>query len=50
MAEDRAKCFAIGCDAFESKPVNFERLLVTMRKLLPEGTQIASQSVGNYQA
>jgi len=38
MAEDRAKCFAIGCDAFESKPVNFDRLLMTMQKLLPAAT------------
>jgi CheY-like chemotaxis protein len=34
MPEDRAKCAAVGCDAFESKPVNFERLLATMEKLL----------------
>lgn len=34
MAEDRAKCSAVGCDAFESKPVNFDRLLATMRQLL----------------
>src|SRR6266536_3065446 len=34
MAEDRAKCAAVGCDAFESKPVNFDRLLATMQKLL----------------
>src|SRR3954469_18519171 len=36
MAEDRAKCFAIGCDAFESKPINFDRLLITMQRLLPD--------------
>jgi CheY-like chemotaxis protein len=47
MAEDRAKCFAIGCDAFESKPVNFDRLLTTMQKLLSDGTQATSQSPGN---
>src|SRR6266508_1106390 len=34
MAEDRTKCLATGCDAFESKPVNFDRLLATMRQLL----------------
>ena len=34
MAEDRAKCLAVGCQAFESKPVNFGRLLTTMRQLL----------------
>jgi len=41
MAEDRAKCLAVGCDAFESKPVNFDRLLATMRQLL------ATDEVGN---
>jgi two-component system cell cycle response regulator DivK len=34
MSEDRTKCLAVGCDAFESKPVNFDRLLATMRQLL----------------
>ena len=47
MAEDRAKCFAIGCDAFESKPVNFDRLLTTMQKLLPEKTQVTGAPIGN---
>jgi CheY-like chemotaxis protein len=41
MAEDRTKCLAVGCDAFESKPVNFDRLLATMRQLL------ATDEVGN---
>jgi two-component system cell cycle response regulator DivK len=41
MAEDRTKCLAVGCDAFESKPVNFDRLLATMRQLL------ATHEVGN---
>src|SRR5690348_5697070 len=31
MAEDRQRCLSVGCDAFETKPVNFERLLGTMR-------------------
>jgi CheY-like chemotaxis protein len=47
MAEDRAKCFAIGCDAFESKPVNFDRLLRTMQKLLPAATTAISQPTGS---
>src|SRR3954464_10707864 len=47
MAEDRAKCFAIGCDAFESKPVNFERLLATMGKLLSPDAAGAQLSVGS---
>jgi CheY-like chemotaxis protein len=47
MAEDRAKCFAVGCDAFESKPVNFDRLLATMRQLLPHDTAANSQPTGS---
>jgi two-component system, cell cycle response regulator DivK len=43
MTEDRAKCFAVGCDAFESKPVNFDRLLATMQKLLSRDTKATSQ-------
>src|SRR3712207_446917 len=43
MAEDRAKCSAVGCDAFESKPVNFERLLATMKQLLSPDTTMTSQ-------
>jgi CheY-like chemotaxis protein len=38
MAEDRARCFTVGCDAFESKPVNFERLLATIGRLLSSDT------------
>jgi CheY-like chemotaxis protein len=37
MNEDRARCMAVGCDAFETKPVNFDRLLKTMQKLLTQG-------------
>ena len=47
MAEDRAKCLAVGCQAFESKPVNFNRLLTTMRQLLtPDADD--RQSAANY--
>jgi two-component system, cell cycle response regulator DivK len=34
MPEERVKCLAVGCDAFESKPLNFDRLLATMQQLL----------------
>ena len=47
MAEDRAKCFAIGCDAFESKPVNFGRLLTTMQKFLPDANAPIRQPTGS---
>ena len=39
MAEDQAKCLAVGCDAFESKPVNFDRLLTTVQQLLSDDTE-----------
>jgi CheY-like chemotaxis protein len=44
MAEDRARCLAVGCDAFESKPVNFERLLTTMQQLLSDDIYAAPHS------
>lgn len=34
MAEDREKCFAAGCDAFETKPINFDRLNLVIQRLL----------------
>jgi len=48
MAEDRAKCFTIGCDAFESKPVNFDRLLSTMQTLLSSAAESISQATIGY--
>ena len=48
MAEDRAKCFTIGCDAFESKPVNFDRLLRTMQTLLSSSAEAISQATVGY--
>jgi CheY-like chemotaxis protein len=50
MAEDRAKCLAAGCNAFEGKPVNFDRLLATMQRLLSNGTLATSQTVGVREA
>src|SRR5262245_23740228 len=47
MAEDRAKCLAVGCEAFESKPVNFNRLLETMRQLLSRNTEAMGQLGGD---
>jgi two-component system, cell cycle response regulator DivK len=47
MAEDRAKCSAVGCDGFESKPVNFDRLLATMRQLLSPDAMAISKSANN---
>lgn len=30
---EREKAFAAGCDAFDAKPIQFERLLATLRRL-----------------
>jgi two-component system cell cycle response regulator DivK len=37
MAGDREKALAAGCDDYDTKPVNLERLLTKIRSLLPEG-------------
>ncbi len=34
LAEDKARCLAAGCDEYETKPIDFPRLLVKMRTLL----------------
>jgi len=34
MPEDRARCLAAGCDEFETKPIDFPRLLQKVRALL----------------
>lgn len=46
MPEERIRCFAVGCDAFESKPVNFDRLLVIMQQLLSNDKPTAGQGAG----
>jgi two-component system, cell cycle response regulator DivK len=34
MAGDRERALAAGCDDFDTKPIDFERLLAKMRRLL----------------
>jgi len=34
FTEDREKALAAGCDGFETKPVDFQRLLATLESLL----------------
>ena len=41
--KDRDACFDAGCDAFESKPVDFRNLLATMTNVLAiKGKQLTS--------
>jgi two-component system, cell cycle response regulator DivK len=39
MSEDRQKSIDAGCDAFETKPIDFERLFTTVRRLLASGAK-----------
>jgi two-component system, cell cycle response regulator DivK len=39
MEGDRAKALAAGCDDYDTKPVDFPRLLEKMRTLLAKGEQ-----------
>ena len=34
LTEDRAKCFQAGCDDYETKPIDFPRLLAKMQRYL----------------
>ena len=34
LTEDRERCFAAGCDDYETKPIEFPRLLTKIRRLL----------------
>ncbi len=34
LSEDRQKCLRVGCDEYETKPVDFPRLLNKMQRLL----------------
>jgi CheY-like chemotaxis protein len=34
VSEDRAKCLSVGCDEYETKPVDFPRLLAKMQRFL----------------
>jgi len=36
MKEDRMKCLAVGCNEYETKPVDFTRLLEKIRALLSD--------------
>jgi CheY-like chemotaxis protein len=37
LGGSREKALAAGCDEFDTKPVEFDRLVATMRRLLPDG-------------
>ncbi len=37
MTGDREKALAAGCDDFDTKPVEFRRLLEKIQALLPKG-------------
>jgi CheY-like chemotaxis protein len=38
MSDDEAKCRAAGCDDYDTKPVDFPRLLAKIQQWLPSGS------------
>jgi two-component system cell cycle response regulator DivK len=50
LASEREKAMAAGCDEFDTKPVDFDRLLATVRRLLAErqahSTSPAAEAAG----
>lgn len=40
MAGDQQKCFEAGCDEYDTKPVEFARLLSKIQTLLSEGARV----------
>jgi two-component system cell cycle response regulator DivK len=40
LSDDRGKCLAAGCDEYETKPVEFTRLLAKMRTLLNQSFEL----------
>jgi len=46
LSEDRSKCLQVGCDEYESKPINFPRLFAKMSRFLNDtpATRMAENS------
>jgi len=44
MAGDREKALATGCDDFDTKPIEFDRLLVKIDALLAKQTEPESRA------
>ena len=49
LAGEREKAIAAGCDEFDTKPIEFERLVATVRRLLarPNDTQLRANQASN---
>ena len=43
LSGDRAKCVNVGCDEYESKPIDFPRLMAKMHRLLENTPQASTQ-------
>ena len=43
LTEDRERCFAVGCNEYETKPIEFPRLLTKIRGLLQQPRAVVNQ-------
>jgi len=43
MAEDRARAYSVGCDEFETKPINFLQLKAKIQALLARRSSYSSE-------
>ena len=50
MKGDDAKCFAVGCDAYISKPIEHKKLLQTLSKYLPEGNRDMNRQIDSVKS
>ena len=50
MAGDRERALAVGCNEFDTKPINFDRLIAKILSLIEDGAPAQASDVGQSAA